>query len=155
MNILDDEIYQRINEKKFGCGVCEKTFSSKSCLNNHHKLVHDEPSPYKCKICLKVFSSKSKLVRHTRVHTGEKPFVCSTCGKGFATKYTLKNHKAYHNEERKYKCNICTEARFFKTKSDLFHHTQIHFERTHECQQCGNKFHLKRDLKRHEKIHLR
>ena len=105
MNFLDCEISQNIDEKKFSCQVCKKTYSSKNGLNYHHKLKHDESNPNKCKICFKVFAYKSLLVIHTRVHTGEKPYVCSTCGKRFTQKNQLQTHKTTHNMERKFKRN--------------------------------------------------
>ena len=110
---------------------------------------------FSCGICKKVFQTKQKLDVHTRVHTGKKPFVCSTCGKGFSTNGNLQRHQSTHSQERRFQCDICPEGKFFKTKNDLSIHTKYHFAPSHECEQCGKKFHHSNKLRRHEKIHMR
>ena len=49
------------------CVVCEKTFPSRSGLENH-KITHTGQKPYHCQVCFKTFSWKGNLKTHMAVH---------------------------------------------------------------------------------------
>ena len=55
------------------CGVCKKSFKTKSYLNVH-KRIHSEEKLYKCDVCNKSFTLKGYLTKHMFVHSGKKTF---------------------------------------------------------------------------------
>ena len=48
------------------CGVCPKSFTTKSNLNQHTKHVHGGEKPHRCGICSKPFSRKRNRDMHLR-----------------------------------------------------------------------------------------
>ena len=155
MYLTEYEIPQNVKDNKYSCQSCEKKFLSQKGLNKHTRAKHDESNPYKCEICFKGFADRYNLMVHSRVHTKKKPFVCPTCGRGFTTKGNLKTHQATHSKERNHKCTVCNGGRFFKTKDALGKHMKRHAEPEHECKECGKKFYVSCELKRHVKTHMR
>ena len=62
-------------DKPFKCNLCDKSFASKTMLNNHIASTHEEKKPYRCDICDKSFKTKSNMKTHyTSVHEGKKTF---------------------------------------------------------------------------------
>ena len=58
------------NKKPFKCGICQKSFGSKSQLNKHQRTV------YEIWICKKSFGTKGSRKRHQRnVHESEKAII--------------------------------------------------------------------------------
>ena len=64
--------------------------------NNLEKLTGMEENRFECHICLKTFPVKSKLIRHKRIHTREKTFNCDICSKIFINKVCLVKHERIH-----------------------------------------------------------
>ncbi|XP_012494358.1 PREDICTED: LOW QUALITY PROTEIN: zinc finger protein OZF-like [Propithecus coquereli] len=143
----------RAVEKPYKCSECEKTFSHKSRLVEHHRS-HTGEKPYGCKECGKSFSRKSCLIIHYRIHTGEKPYGCGECGKAFFQKSHLILHQRTHTGEKPYGCSECGKA--FSQNSCLIIHKRTHLgKKPYECSECGKTFSQKANLIRHHRIHTR
>ncbi|XP_023102023.2 zinc finger protein 239-like isoform X4 [Felis catus] len=139
--------------KPYKCSECDKTFSHKSRLVEHHRS-HTGEKPYGCGQCGKAFSRKSCLLIHHRIHTGEKPFGCGECGKAFFQKSHLILHRRTHTGERPYECGECGKA--FSQNSCLIIHRRTHMgKKPYECSECGKTFSQKANLIRHHRIHTR
>ena len=82
---------------KMECNFCNKTFTSKSALNNHQKTA---------KYCLKI-QGVSKIINE---------FICEYCNKEFMTKQHLLNHH-----------NICKEKEFHIKLKDEKEYLQKEF----------------------------
>jgi hypothetical protein len=86
-------------DTRYGCDLCEKTYTRKHSLIIHYRL-HTGEKPYKCGACEKTYAHKSGLVRHTRTHTGDKPCKCDLCEKTFAYRCDLVSHTRLHTGEK-------------------------------------------------------
>ncbi|KAK3914783.1 Zinc finger protein Xfin [Frankliniella fusca] len=103
-----------------------------------------------CKYCSKQFSRKSKLIEHTRTHTGEKSFKCGRCNARFIRKSHLTSHFRVHTGERPYECAHCNAK--FAWKSDLVRHIRVHTgEKPFGCKGCAKRFGYSGNLAKHVK----
>ena len=101
--LVRHNMYCRDNSaSKWKCEICQKGFSSASCLF-YHRIIHSGEKPYKCNKCGKAFIRQKNWSRHMRVHTGEKPYKCDKCGKAFSQQYNLNRHMRVHTGEKPYK----------------------------------------------------
>lgn len=53
--------------KKFGCGDCGKSYTTKAALNQHFRK-HTQERPFECDVCGKHYSQKGYLKKHIRTH---------------------------------------------------------------------------------------
>ncbi|CAG0901082.1 unnamed protein product, partial [Cyprideis torosa] len=107
-------------KKRFTCGVCGKSLSTKQSLQ-FHEFTHTGEKHFACRIYGKSFAQSSVLSRHTLTHTGEKPFSCRICGKAFSRSSSLSTHKLIHTGEKHFACRICGKS--FAHSSVLSRHT--------------------------------
>lgn len=99
--------------KAFKCGLCEKTFKNKDCLQNHMP-THSEVPQFSCELCDKQYTHRSALHRHKRIHTLNDetshrltdPDItrCIVCQKVFGDVNSLKLHQRTHSGERPFNC---------------------------------------------------
>ena len=55
-----------------------------------------EDKPFGCTICNQHFSKESRLEYHMQIHNGEMPFQCQSCGLKFKFESGVKNHKCLY-----------------------------------------------------------
>jgi len=96
-----------VKNKKFksssisqSCEKCGKRFASKTGLDKHMNMVHenDKPRPHICDICDKRFSSVGGLSTHNLIHTAGKSYKCADCDYAAVQKGNLKIHRQRHHK---------------------------------------------------------
>ena len=105
------------------CQVCDKPFPSSSKLMTHSR-THSGEKPFGCTICQKLFSCSSSLKSHHRTHTGEQLFPCTICDKSFSVSSSLKMHQRMHSGKMLYSCSKCPKS--FSQSGNLRTHMIIH-----------------------------
>ncbi|KAI4471591.1 finger putative transcription factor family-related [Holotrichia oblita] len=138
-------------EVKNQCGICKRSYSKASTLENHMK-VHDrnipKPKIHLCDTCGKGFAQKNKLILHNRVHTGYKPYKCGYCVKSFTKKEYLVMHERVHSGEKPYCCIYCGKC--FNQDASLRVHMRTHTgEKPYVCHLCSKGFVSSASLKIH------
>ncbi|XP_043274002.1 zinc finger protein 260-like isoform X16 [Venturia canescens] len=107
--------------KELKCDMCEKTFASEYCLQNHVSL-HSQK--FLCSQCGKEFASNHSLKMHSRMHTGERPYSCNVCPKSFSRSNALAVHKLTHIGVRPYVCDLCDKS--FTQRTTMMAHRRKH-----------------------------
>ena len=73
---------------------CEKSFTQRSHLNQHIRVVHKRQRPFHCSKCDWAFGKRSDLKTHeSAVHKKERPHVCELCSRAFAKRSNLFRHQ--------------------------------------------------------------
>ena len=91
-----------------------KVFSDRTV----RELKRCEPH-HQCLVCGYVAPCKSKLVIHSRSHTGDKPFSCKLCNQKFSLKGNLTKHLLTHKDIRQFQCSECNYSTGLWLKSTL------------------------------------
>ena len=155
-------------ELPFACPQC--SFKTKTndrldrhILKKHRDLIRDEGSiatkMLQCPECPRMLDSNSKLIIHSRVHTGERPFACSECNYKAKQKRHLRAHiKNIHQKvtiEKPNKTFRCLDCPYtFKKIGSLIEHTRTHTgERPFQCSVCGHKTRFNHELITHMALH--
>ena len=128
----------------YACGECEKTFSSKSKLNQHNKWHQDK----KCDECGKVFK-KGNFARHLKVHA-DSVITCQICAKTFSRTDSLQTHviKCHEENSEQHKCDICEKT--FANRQYLKQHMDMHTGAPRkQCKYCEKDFTDQSNLHRH------
>ena len=82
------------------------TPNSKNTKGDGSNKCYTELKILKCSECDKTFSSKTGLDQHFQHHTGQYSYFCSQCNKGFSVACNYKEHMRGH-EGRGYSCDYC------------------------------------------------
>lgn len=113
------------------CDTCGEVFKSKSHLNHHKKVKHEENEigPIKCKHpeCTKTFKVPHYMHRHLkRCHSGKKEYICNECGKQYVFISSLRQHMKIHSGTFPIKsCSYCSQK--YKTQKSV----EIHIRSVH------------------------
>ncbi|XP_028034319.1 zinc finger protein 718-like isoform X1 [Bombyx mandarina] len=142
------------------CGVCSRTFVSKSRLESH-LVSHDETLAKKlafCTVCnvqyKNIFVYRNHL-KNSANHT-ERLYPCPECDKKFASNvYRRQHYNFYHLRKSPYKCEACNKLLISKWR--LKDHERKHHgssrPRDHCCKTCGKRFYTLSSLHGHQLIH--
>ena len=142
-------------EKFFKCQFCDSKFASNQLRNKHQNLIHNKR--YACSKCDKVFSEKTRLIIHSRIHSGIKPYKCDECSFKCNQKDNLRLHKEFKHPElgiqhKKFSCHICSAS--FLTNGNLKRHLSVHEDqKKFVCETCGKSFRDPGTLKQHTYSH--
>ena len=160
-------------DREFLCKQCDKSFTNENALDYHeqkHKPVLEKET---CNICGFQSSSKSTLNQHKQLLHNEtcgsiSTFDCNYCEKTFRVKKSLKRHlrekHSHTNKNLDYiedmdsvgelNCDQC--EKIFRRKDSLDRHvSSVHVQREiFSCSLCDRKFPRKDTLRKHfKKIH--
>nr|XP_053642309.1 zinc finger protein 62-like [Cherax quadricarinatus]XP_053642310.1 zinc finger protein 62-like [Cherax quadricarinatus]XP_053642311.1 zinc finger protein 62-like [Cherax quadricarinatus]XP_053642312.1 zinc finger protein 62-like [Cherax quadricarinatus] len=97
---LDTHMKLHFGVKPFTCDVCGKVCQTESRLKTHQAFhVNDGVKP-KCDVCERSFSSRSALNKHKKMLHKPKPHVCPHCNSGFEEhKYMVIHAKRSHDAD--------------------------------------------------------
>ena len=144
MYIWQSQFSRRLNKRSHPNGKKIRGGKTTEEEKKTEKLADMLPGKPKncCGQCGKIFSNESKLNFHKERNHGE--FSCSNCSLGFSSEGLLADHSKRH---KTYPCHECKTN--FRKKSLLKIHMETHQMTFHICNECGNKFSIYANLKRH------
>lgn len=99
---------------------------------------------YKCPKCPKIIQYRSKFLQHSYRHISTKFFSCDVCNKFFKSKSALNVHINVHNGTI-FQCDVCQKEYPYKPSFDA-HMRQYSNTPFYPCSKCERKFHIKNDL---------
>lgn len=152
---LERHQQRHILNKHIICPQCSRSYSTISDLNQHEKVVHQEPS-FSCKVqeCKKKFATLQRLLDHETVHSTIRNFICEYCAADFKSENALARHQRLHTiTTREYKCDFQGCSSSFKTAKSLKEHQKLHKQgpKQFHCDflNCGKSFNTKKALREH------
>ena len=122
-----------------GCDFCEATFIRRSDLKRH---TLNRSAKFSCNLCENMFCSNKLFLAHKeKVHGG-----VSHVGEPMKGKVTID----IGHEVKLFCCDLCGKS--FGKEKTLFVHRSTHTdEKGFECCDCGTKFSVSSNLRRHKK----
>ena len=126
-------------ENLFKCEYCDKTFTSKSWLEQHIIVTHN-PYESQCAQCDYKTTLKSYMKKHVqRIHTHTQTKERAKCVTRSWTgnPWTLRGHSLIHSG-KKYKCDIC-DKEYPRKEHVKNHKNRDHFGIRFPCPKCDYK----------------
>ncbi|XP_050535350.1 uncharacterized protein LOC126902291 isoform X1 [Daktulosphaira vitifoliae] len=129
----------KVNDKKFECNVCNKTFSKKNNLNNHVLAKHSNNQNFICSHCQKTFAYKQSLNRHMNVKhkVTISVYSCSECGYSSQLKFMLTRH--IKNVHQNGNDNILNASCVFCNHQCTKNNLSTHYVLCHQTQIVSEK----------------
>ena len=154
----------------YKCTHCDKRFYYLSRLRRH-AVIHTKDGLRQCEICEMKFRFHYEYVAHINDHKGIEQMSCRICHRFFKKQSTLLRHM--QNVHDKKNAFFCDECDFGSPDFSILekHKTEVHetyaktvdaerlgtkpfvYELKHKCDECGQEFHHKYDLKIHQNRH--
>ena len=142
------------------CPKCEKEFSNRRKMLEHHRNLHTEAgqqrAPRLCPDCGKSCNTPNSYAHHRNDHhnPNRKVWHCDQCDFRSKHQSNLRMHKQRHHEERAFICDQCSKA--FAIEKELEAHTRcVHEGFRLKCTDCEFQTSTKGSLKKHhDMIHL-
>ena len=166
-NHFDDDSESDVDEQKYRCNKCSKTFSLQAEYDEHTANCPEkspsESKPYACQYCEYKCSKMDKLQMHVKLrHSDREPakkraYRCDKCDKDFTSEVWYEKHMtAFHHDSlvasaEPYYCEKCngdfaTEGAFDK------HSLTCRSEDVPTCVECDKTFRSPKGLKSHISI---
>lgn len=150
LDIKDNIIPFKLNEKQFDCQICGETYPKLRLLVKHMNSNHF--NNFSCEYCGSQFVSLRLLKSHLQSHEIGN-FPCSKCNKVFKSAVYRSNHiRVTHLKHLLRTCPYCPER--FNSNYNRTKHIRIAHKPNTElfkCETCGKAF----DLKYHLRLHIR
>ena len=149
-----DERKAHMNDVHLKCQQCDIVYRSFTSLRLHNEHVHLKLKPHKCLTCGRSFSMKSSLLNHERViHQGTKKLsVCPICGKSMTTCQVNTHIKRDHMRQRDYACDLCPR-KFYNPSSLKLHVNDQHLRiKAYPCKLCDKSFTQSGGLHTHKRF---
>ena len=132
----------------------KKLFKGSQALEKHKITQHTSEKSHKCAICPKLFHLENARNSHEKTYT-EQVRHCSICNKKYSSRNTLDYHKRSVHEGKTHDCQQCDNK--FKSKGSLKAHMIVHTNVQREmyaCDICGDQFTTKLCIKEAQHEHL-
>ena len=92
------------------CDKCQKSYTHKTDLEQHVKIVHDGNPDFQCNQCNKIVGRKRALELHKiNAHGPGINHECDQCDKSYRRKCDLKEHIATTHDGIEIKCENCSK----------------------------------------------
>ncbi len=161
------EIKEEVQSRRFKCDSCSLSYSYKSVLNRHKRVVHEGVKDLDCPKCDKKFGFLTRLRKHClrfhgidrqsfkAIRVKETLKKCEICDKIFASRNGYIGHMKAHEKEKKvskklFKCDDCEKEFAFRSrlaKHKAFHHVGRAF--SCEIRGCRKAFFFQKDKEKH------
>jgi KRAB domain-containing zinc finger protein len=132
------------------CGLVLKT-KSKALLEQHIQSSHQGLKNWTCELCGKTYATKSALETHVGITHENKRFACNQCGKVVKSVSTLRSHVAsVHDKNIEYQCQMCEHKTFSKCALRV-HIRGLHTKSLplHPCMICNKDYYKRKRLAEH------
>jgi len=137
------------------CEICNKVYSTPQNLKSHVARVHMQEKKFICSECGRSFFEKAELDFHLSSHNPKDQNIqCDICKLMFKNSKTLYYHKKRSHDPTN-KIHICYQCgKSYTDSHHLNRHMESHGQKTSFCKTCGKAFQSEQKVKAHvRKVH--
>ena len=152
------------------CVICRQTFSARSALLRHRKVIHGrrsaaaaiEAAPsISCQLCGASFDRRRAYLRHRRDEHRKLPVVrapaatrkCSVCDRLFTrADASARHHATVHSARQQLPDNVIAQSMSFDVDGQVFSSTELNSNATFTCFVCAQPSPTRADLVRHQEL---